>query len=986
MEFSSETIFISYSRSDGLAFAEAFELRLEAEGLHSWRDLKSMEAGDIRAQILGAINTVKHLVLILSRRALSSDWIKREWSHARMLGKRVSPVLADPDIKRGDLPPWMRREEVFDIDPKRDRGEERWKALLLVLRGDGRTRRVPYMLGDLTADFVQRPVEYAALRAAVLAETPEKTVALTTALRGAGGYGKTMLANKLCRDPDVRFEFSDGIVRVEIGKERDDVTGLISDLIQKLDPEGKRPGFTDVVTASEHLAEQIGESRLLLVIDDVWREAQVRPFLRGGPNCVRLVTTRLTYVLQAIPHTEVRIDEMRTAEATTLIAMNLPVVGEPGAAARLAALADRLGNWPQMLAIANSWLRVRVKKHERLTDSVARFERRLAKDGPFVFDSKDEIQRNKAIRLCIAASTEDLHATEAARLGELAVMPEDEDVPLSAIEALWAETSGLDEDGTDDLVQRLDALSLLQSLDLGVRTLRLHDNMIWYLRDRISPDDCQAAHAAMVRTIGAACTGSWETLAPSNAYGWRFLIRHLRAAGQDDEADRLLTDYAWLRAKLCASGAQHLFDSYLPESRNEGARLIGRAVALSLPALTANRRELPRQLFGRLGRSVHPTAAAIVVSARHDPDFRPAPRWPGLTPPGAERLRLVGHAGSLNSACFSPGGASILTASDDRTARLWDTISGEELAVLRSHENSVRNASFSPDGTRIVTASEDGTARLWDATSRQELVVLRGHENSVENASFSPDGTRILTASVDGTARLWNATNGQELGVLHVRDGYPETACFSPDGTRIVATANDRTARLWNAITGQEIAALRGHEDDVRSVCFSPDGTRIVTTANDRTGRLWNAVTAQEIATLRGHEGLVWSSCFSPDGTRIVTTANDRTGRLWNATTGQEIAALRGHELYPYRATFSPDGTRIVTASDDDTARVWDATTGQEIIALRGHEGIVRSARFSPDGTRIVTASSDGTPRLWDAHAVRQESIGLRGRGPVFSV
>src|SRR5207248_2929873 len=128
------------------------------------------------------------------------------------------------------------------------------------------------------------------------------------------GYGKTTLANYLCRDPDVRFEFTDGIVRIEIGKERDDVTGLVIDLIEKLDPAGMRPGFRDVITASEHLGELLGESCILLVIDDVWREAQLRPFLRGGPNCVRLVTTRLPQVLPNA-HTPILIDEMRDAEA-----------------------------------------------------------------------------------------------------------------------------------------------------------------------------------------------------------------------------------------------------------------------------------------------------------------------------------------------------------------------------------------------------------------------------------------------------------------------------------------------------------------------------------------------------------------------------------------------------------------------------------------------------------------------------------------------
>ena len=104
-EFSPERIFISYSRADGRAFAEAFERRLECEGIQSWRDLKSMESGDIRPQVLRAIERVQHFVLILSRRTLTSDWIKREWSHARMVGKRVSPVLADPTLKRADLPP-----------------------------------------------------------------------------------------------------------------------------------------------------------------------------------------------------------------------------------------------------------------------------------------------------------------------------------------------------------------------------------------------------------------------------------------------------------------------------------------------------------------------------------------------------------------------------------------------------------------------------------------------------------------------------------------------------------------------------------------------------------------------------------------------------------------------------------------------------------------------------------------------------------------
>ena len=222
--------------------------------------------------------------------------------------------------------------------------------LVRVLQGPGKTKRAPYMHGDLPEGFVPREIEYNALKNAVLAQRADNTpVGLTTALRGAGGYGKTTIANYLCRDTDVRFEFTDGIVRVEIGRERTDVTDLVANLIERIDPERKRPGFTDIVAASEYLSEVIGKSRLLLVIDDVWREVQLRPFLKGGPKCVRLVTTRLPSVLPR-SHVPIKIDEMRQAEAVKLISIGLPIEFDFAAQVRLTALAKRLENWARRSA------------------------------------------------------------------------------------------------------------------------------------------------------------------------------------------------------------------------------------------------------------------------------------------------------------------------------------------------------------------------------------------------------------------------------------------------------------------------------------------------------------------------------------------------------------------------------------------------------------------------------------------------------------
>ena len=68
----------------------------------------------------------------------------------------------------------------------------------------------------------------------------------------------------------------------------------------------------------------------------------------------------------------------------------------------------------------------------------------------------------------------------------------------------------------------------------------------------------------------------------------------------------------------------------------------------------------------------------------------------------------------------------------------------------------VVSASFSPDGTHVVTASSDKTARVWDLRGeRPRFVAIEGHGDELRSASFSPDGTRVATASRDGTARVW---------------------------------------------------------------------------------------------------------------------------------------------------------------------------------------------------------------------------------------
>ncbi len=100
----------------------------------------------------------------------------------------------------------------------------------------------------------------------------------------------------------------------------------------------------------------------------------------------------------------------------------------------------------------------------------------------------------------------------------------------------------------------------------------------------------------------------------------------------------------------------------------------------------------------------------------------------GGTPgPAPRTLTLKGHTDRVRSASFSPDGSRIVTASVDRTAKVWDAQTGAEVLTLKGHTGVVRSASFSPDGSRIVTSGEDGTAKVWDATPISREFLETGH-------------------------------------------------------------------------------------------------------------------------------------------------------------------------------------------------------------------------------------------------------------------
>jgi WD40 repeat protein len=203
------------------------------------------------------------------------------------------------------------------------------------------------------------------------------------------------------------------------------------------------------------------------------------------------------------------------------------------------------------------------------------------------------------------------------------------------------------------------------------------------------------------------------------------------------------------------------------------------------------------------------------------------------------------------------------------TARVWDAMTGKELAKLTGREAQLLSATFSPDRRRVVTAGER-TARVWDATTGKEVAKLTGHEAQVLSAAFSPDGQRVVTAAAfDMTARVWDATTGKELAKLIGHENFVWSAAFNPDGQRVV-TAGDRTARVWDV---HWLTRYKRH-DLIEAVCRE----KLVAAA----GLTERDVTVAPILSGRQGEDVCTSS---PLIARIISTVRSKLRAIIPAST-----------------------------------------------------------------------------------------------------
>ncbi|MBC7783782.1 MAG: WD40 repeat domain-containing protein, partial [Burkholderiales bacterium] len=386
---------------------------------------------------------------------------------------------------------------------------------------------------------------------------------------------------------------------------------------------------------------------------------------------------------------------------------------------------------------------------------------------------------------------------------------------------------------------------------------------------------------------------------------------------------------------------------------------------------------------------------------------------------GAVKASWPAHTSECTGIAFSNDTRLVATCSIDKTVKIFDLQTRDQLQTIRSHGNKVFHVAFSPVNNLLASAGTEGIVCIHNPQTGELVQRLHGHAERIISLQFFADG-RLMTCSRDGTVRIWDnvgqpditqvstsgACNGtaispdgrtavvRDLGgslrLIDIPSGNVKKAIRVGESQRGVAIAISGDGSLFTFADGNdvvvmrmsdcsELARLKVHAQTVIRSVFSPDGSMIASTSFDATIRIFDLASGKVLHTLLPPSGAGQINlAFSADSSRLAAGGDEKLVYIWNVWSGNLERTLKGHDSAVFHMVWGRNDDTLITGGDDGHIMVWPTRSDAPPRKLLGHNGPVYSLGISADGSRLVSGGFDNTSRVWNMET-GQELLTLRG-------
>ena len=341
-----------------------------------------------------------------------------------------------------------------------------------------------------------------------------------------------------------------------------------------------------------------------------------------------------------------------------------------------------------------------------------------------------------------------------------------------------------------------------------------------------------------------------------------------------------------------------------------------------------------------------------------------------------KQIFIKAHTLEVKKILITSDSQYIISASEDKTIRIWNFQSKKQVAILKGHTDAVESLAISSDNNFVVSGSRDTTVRIWDLQYKIQVSLLQGHTSWVISVKITD--LFVISASIDKTLRIWSLTTKLQVAIIGNLTCYHDCQLIISTDSRYIITPSDSALVVWNLSEDRNECLLRNDNKDGNSIISAiTTDNRFVFSGYFHCGKIimWSLADRKQESVLHGHTQYVTSLAITRDNKYLISSSADKTVRLWNIHLCVQEALLQEDASHVYTLSVTSDDKYVVYNSTKNTIRIFDIQNKELVAILQGHTNTVCTLDISSDNNYIVSGSYDHTVRVWSIKEKTQVGI-----------
>lgn len=293
---------------------------------------------------------------------------------------------------------------------------------------------------------------------------------------------------------------------------------------------------------------------------------------------------------------------------------------------------------------------------------------------------------------------------------------------------------------------------------------------------------------------------------------------------------------------------------------------------------------------------------------------------------------------------LSTSGQEVYGTSVEGQIAMWRIHKQFPTVIRNAHPSRINDMDMWPSNGLLITASNDKSIKVWDPEYEMKfLVSFAGHNSQVTSCCCCPTGALILSGDHSGTLTLWDVRNQKKplwTKSLRIQAQVPiESVNFDHTGQIFCASTFDGNLTLWD---------IRQPDHSISSVYSSESSEYSSVSIPQNCGSSTTSVRAKDSAKL------ITSRKLYNDPELIHIDHFQKEPELFQS-----------HEAPPSIVKFHPRKPQVLTAGGDNTPRIFDIKMSHLLYSFEGHDARNSACAWAPDGRMFATADEDGVIIVW---------------------